>query len=144
MPMNGFNVGRDVSLDVIGRNGQIASFNLITAFDAKQLTDKVSIRGIDGVVRFLELPGGWDGSFAIARADRVLDDFIADLEDAYYSGANVKASFITETITEPNGSISQWRYEGVMFKLDDAGSWKGNADVQMKLSWVASRKRKLI
>jgi len=31
-----------------------------------------------------------------------------------------------------------------MFKLDDAGSWKGNADVKMKLSWVCSRRRKVI
>src|ERR1035437_4676709 len=140
--MNGYNTGRDVTLDLVGQNGQIVSFNLITSFDAKQVTDKITIRGMDGTTRYLELPEGWDGSISITRADRALDDFTESLESAYFAGNDVMGSAITETIQEPSGGLSQWRYENVMFKFDDAGSWKGNADVQMKLSWCASRRRK--
>lgn len=144
MPMNNFSIGRDVSLDIVGQNGQIVSFNLITTFDAKQVTEKVTIRGLDGTVRYLEIPEGWDGTIGITRGDRALDNFIASLEALYYAGGNVLGQAITETIEEPDGSLSQWRYEGVMFKLDDAGSWKGNGDVAQKLSWCASRKRQVV
>ncbi len=144
MPMNGFSIGRDVSLDIAGQDGRIVSFNLITTFDAKQLTGKVTIYGLDGIIRFLEIPEGWDGTIGITRGDRALDDFIASLEEKYFAGENVVGQQITETINEPNGGISQWRYEGVMFKLDDSGSWKGNGDVQQKLSWCASRKRRVV
>jgi hypothetical protein len=144
MPMNGFNIGRDVTLDIVGQDGKIVALNLITTFDAKQMTDKVTIRGLDGHTRFLEIPDGWDGTIGITRGDRVLDDFIASLEENYYAGKDVIGSAITETIREVGGGISQWRYEGIMFKLDDAGAWKGNGDVQQKLSWVASRKRRIV
>lgn len=144
MPMNNFSIGRDVTLDIAGQDGKIVSFNLITQFDAKQLTGKVTIHGMDGSVRFLEIPEGWDGTISVTRGDRSLDDFIATLEENYYAGKNVLGSSITETINEPNGGISQWRYEGVMFKLDDAGSWKGNGDVAQKLSWCAGRKRRVV
>src|ERR1035437_5523188 len=143
MPMNGFSVGRDVTLDIVGPHGTIVSLNLITDFDAKQSTEKQTIKGLDGLTRYLEIPEGWDGTITITRADRALDDFIASLEETYFAGQNVPSSFITETIQEPNGGISQWRYEGVMFKLDDAGSWK-TSDVTQKMSWVAGRKRRVV
>jgi hypothetical protein len=50
---------------------------------------------------------------------------------------------ITETITEVDGSISQWRYEGVMFAMPEHGNWKGDAKVSQRLEWCASF-RKLV
>lgn len=144
MPMNGFNIGRDISLDVAGQDGQIVSFNLVTGFEKKQVTEKVAINGLDGVTRYLEIPEGWEGTIDVTRADRRLDDFVASLEDKYFAGQNVLGQSITETIQEPDGSISQWRYEGVMFRLSDAGKWKGKGDVQMRLDWCASRRRKVV
>lgn len=144
MAFNNFSVGKDISLDLIGYNGAITAFSLITNFESKQDTSQVKIMGLDGIPRFLELPAGWRGSFEIERADATLDDYFAGMEAAYYQGLNIASSFITETIGEPNGGITQYRYEGVMFKLEDAGAWKGDHSVKQKLSFVASRRRKVI
>lgn len=144
MPMNNFSLGRDVSLDIAASNGQIVSFNLVTSFDKKQMTNKIKIKGIDGVTRYLEVPDGWEGSIDVTRGDRRLDDYVDQLEADYYAGKNVQAQSITETISEPDGTISQWRYEGVMFRLDDGGKFEGDKEVKQKLSWCASRRRKVI
>lgn len=143
MPMNNFNTGRDITLNIIGFDGTIKNFALQTDFDAKQMTNKISIKGLDGVVRFLEIPDGWDGGFSFERQDALIDQYFNDLENAYYGGQNVQAATITETIQEVNGGISQYRYTGVMFKLDDAGTWHGDASIKMKISWCASRRFKI-
>jgi len=143
MPVNNFNVGRDVTLQIVGYDGTIQNFTLQTSFDGKQETHQIKVLGMDGTVRFLELPAGWTGSMAFDRQDSSLDVYFANLESGYYSGVNAQAATITETIAEVDGSTTQWRYTGVVFRLDDAGSWKGDSQVNMKMSWSASRRLKV-
>jgi hypothetical protein len=143
MPLNNFSIGKDTVLDIVGAFGTVERFSLITNFDAKQGTQQVKVVGMDGVTRFLELPDGWSGTLDIERQDDTLDAYIAQFEEAYYNGQNIQAASITETVSEPDGSLSQYRYTGVMFKLDDAGPRAGNASVKQKLSFAASRRLKV-
>jgi hypothetical protein len=144
MPMNGFTVGRDISLQIMGQNGAVvANFATITAFDSKQNTVKVQSKGIDGVIRYLELPDGWEGSITIDRSNSNVDDYFAQLESNYYAGLTIGAAQITQTITEVNGGITQYRFVGVMLKLDDAGKYAGENLVSQKLSWCASKRLKI-
>jgi hypothetical protein len=140
MPVNNFNVGRDMTLQIVGYDGTIQNFTLLTNFDAKQETHQIKVMGMDGTVRFLELPAGWSGTFGVDRQDRALDDYFSGLESTYYSGLNVQAATITETIVEVSGATSQYRFTGSVFKLDDAGAWQGDKQVAMKVSWSASRR----
>jgi hypothetical protein len=140
LPVNSFNVGRDLTLQIVGFDGSIEEFSLQTAYDSKQETHNIKIMGMDGTVRFLDLPAGWKGTCTYNRQDSVLDRYFARMESTYYSGINVQAATITETITEVDGSLSQFRYTGVVFKLDDAGSWQGDKEVTQKMSWSASRR----
>ena len=143
MPMNGFSVGRDITLNIIGYDGAIHNFALSTHFDAKMLANKVAIKGLDGVVRYLEIPDGWDGTFTYVKQDDQLDAYFAALEASYYAGNNIPTSSITETIQNPDGSTSQYRFTGVMMRFDDAGAWAGDRDVTLKISWCASRRIKV-
>jgi hypothetical protein len=137
MPMNGYGLGRDVAVDFNLPQGPVR-FSIITDFSAKQNTKRVESHGIDGICRYQEIPAGWEGSIEVDRADSNIDTAIGFLEQLYYAGANVPASTLTETISEPNGTVTQWRFIGVMFKFDDHGSWKGDNKVTQKLGWVAS------
>ena len=137
MPINQLNIGRDVAIDVNMPNGPVRFAN-VTNFQSKQMTTRTESKGIDGINRFQEIPGGWDGSIDIDRMNANADLAIAYLEGLYFAGQNVPPCTINETITEPTGGITQWRYWGVQFKFDDHGSWKGDANVTQKLSWVAS------
>ena len=144
MPINSFNVGKDVRLDIVDPIQGVVSFTLITGFGAKQLTKEQRINGLDGTVRPLILPNGWDGSFEIERSDSLVDDYFAAIEAAYYNGQTVQSATITETITESNGSVSQYRYTGVMLKFDGAGEWKGDNSVKLKVGFVAGRRLKVL
>ena len=142
MPLNTFSTGRDVTLTVVTPSGPI-SFNLITAFHSSPVTGQVKVKGIDGITRHALFPDGWTGGFDIERSDSTVDDYFAQLEDNYYQGQNIGSSTITETITEPNGAVTQYRYLQVLLQLDDAGSWMGDQTVKQKISFMASRRKKI-
>ena len=143
MPINGFSVGRDVSLDVVTASGPL-NFGLITKFSSKQSSKEEAIKGLDGITRPVRFFDGWSGSFNMERQDSSLDDFFAMLEANYYAGMNEAAVTITETITEVNGAITQYRYTGVLLKYEDAGDWSGDATVKQSVSFVASRRVKVM
>lgn len=140
MPMNGYNLGSDVSVVFNLPQGPVTFAN-VTNFTAKQITKRVESAGIDGVTRYQEIPAGWEGTLDIDRANPNMDNAIAYLERLYFSGANVPASVIGETIKEASGASTSWQYNGVMFKFDDHGSWKGDDKVTQRLGWVASSRQ---
>ncbi len=142
MPINGFSVGRDVTLNVITPGGPIP-FGLVTKFSSKPVVSEAKVKGLDGVTRHVRFPDGWQGSFDCERQDSTLDDYFAQIEANYYAGLDEKPCTITETITETTGAITQYRYIGVLFKLDDAGEWEGDKTVKQRLSFVAEQRIKV-
>jgi hypothetical protein len=142
MPLNGYSVGRDISLCIVGTNGPL-QLNQITGFQSKPDTTDKKVKGLDGVTRHLRFPDGWSGTFDIERQDSTLDDYWAQVEVGYYAGVNEQPVSITQTIREVSGAISQYRYMGVLLTPDDAGSWKGDDSVKQKLKFVAERRIKV-
>lgn len=142
MPINGFSVGRDVTLTIVTASGPL-NLSLVTGFQSAPTIAEVKVKGLDGITRHVRMPDGWTGSFNVERQDSTVDDYFAQLEANYYAGINEQPATITETITEVNGSVSQYRYLNVLLKLDDAGSWAGDQTVKQKLSFVAARRNKI-
>jgi hypothetical protein len=144
MPVNDFNVGRDVTFTIFDKNGGvIVDFNIITGFDRKQKTNEIKVKGIDGTIRYAFTPDGWEGTIELDRADSNADAYFAQLEELYFSGANVLAGQITETTTEVSGNITQFRYERTVMAFDDAGKIEGDKEIKLKIKWAASRRRKI-
>jgi hypothetical protein len=142
MPANGYTIGRDLSLDLIGPSGPI-NFSQIVGFTSKpDITDK-KIKGLDGITRHLRFPDGWSGSFEIERQDSTVDDYFSQIETNYYAGLNENAGTITETIQEVSGAITQYRYLQVLLTLEDAGNFKGDDSVHQKVRFVAARRVKV-
>lgn len=142
MPLNSYSVGRDVSLNIIGPSGPLV-FSQIVGFQSKPDTTDKKIKGLDGITRHLRFPDGWSGSFDIERQDNTMDDYWAQIEANYYAGVNERPISITQTIQEPSGAISQYRYLDVLLTPDDAGGWKGDDSVKQKLKFVAARRIKV-
>lgn len=142
MPLNDFSIGRDVSLDIMTPSGPLR-LNKITGFTAKQDITDHKVKGLDGITTHLRFPDGWAGSFDIERMDSSLDDYFATIEANYYAGLNEKTCTILETVSEPTGATTQYRFERVLLKYDDAGDWKGDSSVKQKVSFVAARRVKV-
>jgi hypothetical protein len=143
MPATGYTIGRDISVDIISRNGPLR-FATRTGFEPKQETTEIKVKGSDGIVRTAYLPDGWTGTIDFDRFDARLDDYFAGVEADYYAGKDVESVSITETIIEKTGALTQYRYLEVALRYEAAGA-RGDPDstVKQKISWAAARRIKI-
>ena len=142
MGLTAFSIGRDTQLVVMGPRGRV-DISHVTGFESRQITAPVRVSRLDGTQLGAELPKGWEGSFEAERGSSVLDDFISGLEQEFYNGAGTTPGSMYQYITETDGSVSTYQFDGVVFKLANAGAWKGDASVKQKLEFFATRKRRI-
>jgi hypothetical protein len=142
MALTSFSIGRDTQLVVMAPTGRI-DLSHITGFESHQITNSIRVNRIDGTQLGAELPRGWEGSFEIERGTSVLDDFISMMEQQYFDGGAPQTSTMYQYVTETDGSTSTYQYDGVVFKLANAGIWKGDAAVKQKLEFFATRRRRV-
>lgn len=143
MPANGYSIGRDITLNLVTANGVLPLIG-ITSFKTKQETTEEKVKQIDGTVDNVRFFEGWSGTFMVERKDSSLDRYFCQIEADYFAGIQEGEVTITETITERNGSISQFRYRKVLLKLDDAGEWAGDKTVKRTMTFICSRKITII
>jgi hypothetical protein len=142
MGLAAFSIGRDTQIVVMGPSGRV-DLSHVTGFESRQITSPVRVSRLDGTHLGAELPKGWEGSFEVERGTSALDDFISSLEQDFYSGSSFQSGTMYQYITEANGSVSTFQFDGVVFKLASAGNWKGDTSVKQKLEFYATRKRRI-
>jgi hypothetical protein len=142
MAISVFSVGRDTQLVVVGPSGTINLVH-VTAFESRQVTQSVRVNRLDGSQMGMELPKGWEGSFELERGDSVVEDFIATTEQSYYNGSISTVSTMYQYVSEVDGSTSTYQYDSVVFRLSNAGLWKGDTAVKQKLEFFGSRRRRI-
>jgi hypothetical protein len=142
MSLTAFSVGRDTQLVVIGPAGRI-DLTHVTAFESRQLTQSVRVSRLDGSQLGTELPKGWEGSFELDRGSSAVDDFISTAEQQYFGAGGFVTSTMYQYISETDGSTSTYQYDGVVFRLANAGTWKGDASVKQKLEFYSVRRQRI-
>jgi hypothetical protein len=142
MPINNFNIGRDCQLVLIGPAGRV-DLSYVTGFESRQITHSIRVDKLDGTQISAELPRGWEGTFELERGTSAVDDFIAAAEQSYFNGDGVPFGTVYQYVTETDGSISTYQYNTVVFKLANAGNWKGDASVKQKLEFFASQRQRV-
>jgi hypothetical protein len=142
MPINSFSIGRDCQLVVMGPFGRV-DLTYVTGFESRQVTQSVRLDRLDGVPMGAELPRGWEGSFEVERGTSAVDDFIAATEAAFFNQGSLPAGTVYQYIAEVDGSTSTYQYSGVVFKLANSGSWRGDASVRQKLEFYATQRQRL-
>lgn len=138
-----YNIGRDTTLTIQASSGVLRP-SIITNFMSKQETAEIQSDPLNGEPLRRQVPKGWSGSFDIDRANNVMDDFFVRQEDGYYAGLTLDQVTITETIKEVGGGVSQYQYTGCALKLEDTGSRQADAKQVQKISFTASRRRKVL
>jgi hypothetical protein len=139
MAISAFSVGRDTQLIVIGPAGRIDLVHVV-GFDSHQVTKSLRVNRLDGNQIGIELPKGWEGGFELERGDSVVEDFIASMEQDYYNGIMDKPSSMYQYVSEVDGSTSTYQFDTVVFRLTNAGQWRGDSAVKQKLEFFASRR----
>jgi hypothetical protein len=140
--MSDFDIGKQARIDIVA-NGAVLASQQITMFEAKQEVISLTHRPLNGPTRRKKLPDGWNFSYDIDRLGPQFDDFFAGQEEVYWNGGVEAQVFITQTIAEQDGSVSQYRFEGICQEFD-AGSYKQDDTVKQKVSGYASRRRRVV
>ena len=115
----------------------------MTSFESRQVTHAIRIDRMDGRHLAAELPKGWEGHFELERGNSAADDFINALEQAWHVAGELQGSTLYQYVTETDGSVSTYQFEGAVFKLTSAGQWKGDAAVRQRLDFFASRRKRI-
>ena len=149
MPANTFSTGRDCQLVVIGpagSGGQAGSrvdLTHVTGFESKQMTHAIRVDRLDGAQLAAELPKGWQGHFELERGNSAADDFIAGLEQAWFTDGQLLGGTLYQYVNETDGSVSTYQYEGAVFKMASSGQWRGDSAVKQRLEFFAGRRKRI-
>ncbi len=142
MPLNGYSMGKDVSIDINTPNGPLR-LPKVTKFTAEPVLGNISVTPLNGPTEEAQFPKSWKGTISLERTDSTADDYQAQWEDDYFNGVTRPPSTITETIQEVNGSQSTYRYTSVQLQLMKAGDKSGDKTIEQEFSWTAQRRRKV-
>ena len=143
MPLQGFSVGRDISFDITDTTGAPLDFGLLTEFKSKKDNKKHKVNPIGGGSIEITFPDGYSGTFKYERRNSSADDYFCRMDANYYAGTDTPQLSFTETVQNPDGSISQYRYIGVTLSYDDGGTWAGDKTVSQTIAWHAAKKLKI-
>jgi len=136
-----FNIGRDITLVLIGPTGQRVELPNVMGFDCKQETITLKLDRLDSVQMHAELPKGWTGSFELERGSADVDRVFAAIEQNWVANGVYNQCQIIEYIIETDESTSTFAFDNVSLKYSDAGAWKGDASVKQKVEFTAWRRR---
>ncbi len=141
MTVNNFTTGRDVSVQINTSYGPLnIPASAILSFKANAEVTKIKSKGLDGTTRHAVIPDSWKGSFTLDRLDHAVDDFWGRFEADYYANRSTGTGTIIERIQEQDGSISTWRFDGVVLSLDDAGDYSADKKVEQTISFEAAHR----
>lgn len=145
MPVNGFTVGRDVTITISGPGNTsiVIPADQVTSFDAKPGKREVWSRPLNQPPMPVYMPDGWRGRVTIDRSDATLDTFLANLESSFWNGQNQLPGSVLETITEDDGSVTQWQFPQAMFWVDDPGTYHADGIVAQHLEFCAGQRKRV-
>lgn len=142
MPVNGYTVGRDVTVTLSGPGGTtiVIPASQITHFDAKPLKREEWARPLNSPPQPIYMPDGWRGTVEVDRLDATLDTFQSRLESNFWGGINTANGTAIETITEDNGSITQYQFNNVMYWVEDPGTFRADGIVRQRMEFCAGQR----
>jgi hypothetical protein len=145
VPVNGFTVGRDVVVTIAGPGGTPIVIDAadVTHFTKRPLKKDDWSRPLNSPPIPLYMPDGWRGTVDVDRQDPTLDTFQANLEATYWAGQNILAGTMLESVTEPNGTNSQYRYDDVMYWVEDPGDASADKRVSQRLEWCCGTRKRV-
>ena len=55
----------------------------------------------------------------------------------------LESGTLYQYVTEADGSVTTFQFDGAVFKMTSAGQWKGDSAVRQKLDFFASRRKRI-
>ena len=144
MPIKGFNIGKEASVVIVHPDFGPITFGLLTSFSAKPMNTRLTSTPITNGGKSIHrvVPTGWEGSFEIDRSDGVVDAIFQLLEDNYYGGKSETYVLIAEVITNPDGSIDEYRFKNCVLVPSEHGTFKADEKVTQRFDFIATNRER--
>lgn len=141
----GFNIGQDASLviqDSLGDIVLVDTLGHLMDFDSESEDVEIKITPIsgNGIPIIQDIPNGWRGSISLTRFDGTLDQFISDIQDAYFNEGIIQQFTLLLSVLNRDGTVNESLYTGVQFVKPRAGNFRTDKEVDMRLDFRASRR----
>ena len=136
MPNFSQSYGRDIRLDINLPHGGVLTLPEIIDYDIKPTNHTDSYVNISGRPTHNVIPQGGSGTINLKRVDSTIEDFQAAFEANFYAGAAQLKGTLTETISNPDGSVAQYQCQGVTLMVEDMGTWKGETAVSQNIKFM--------
>jgi hypothetical protein len=137
---NDFSLGNDCRVVLIlGSLGRL-DFSHVIGFTANQLVKKLRVPVLNYPPLGRDIPGGWEGSFDVERANSAADDMSVTLEAMFWNGQRLPTGQLYQYLNEVDGSVSTYLFEGVTVSLRNAGTFHQEQPVKQTVEFFARRR----
>ena len=90
--------------------------------------------------RFGFVEDGFHITFTITRTGAALEDFSLQQSANFDAGGNVKAGYLSQSVNNPDGTVSRYQFTGFVFFMDDPGDVAREKAVTITCEGAASKK----
>jgi hypothetical protein len=141
MPSNAGSVGVDYNFSLYnGNTGFLQDLGDVQSVRVTQQKHDISNRPYNRPPRFDFIPDGYRVAFSITRTVSALEDLAVQNEANFNAGLGNKAGYLNETITNTDGTVSRYQYQGFVFFLTDHGDVSREKTVTVTGEGMASQK----
>lgn len=144
MAINSMTVGRDYAFGFYDANtGAMVDLGSVQMVGVTQPKHDIENRPYNDDPTYGYISDGYRFTFNITRTSNTLEDFVLDQIEAFRNGKSIQAGYLTETITNNDGSVRRYIYENFVFWINDLGSIQRETVVKITAEGKASRKRRI-
>ena len=124
---NSFNVGRDITLQIVINGQNFSNLGLVTDTSRKSLSHmhEVVPTNNDGQPVRRTTFSGYEFQLHLSRQNGQFDSLVRALQDNYFNGGTPPKVTMTETIRNPDNSVNQTVYTGGTIVPESMGAFKG-------------------
>jgi hypothetical protein len=143
MPVvNSFSTGNDIKLVFMGAYGRV-DFSHVISWSAKPITKKITVNPLGRSPLMVYLPGGWNFTFKIRRANMNADALQALKDLNFWNGGAIPMETLYAYIRELDGNTSTWQFTECCSELSDAGTWAQESAVDQTVEGFASQRKQV-
>ena len=141
MPVNGMSVGRDFTFGFYDANtGTVIDLGDVQNVQIAAGKHDIKSQPYNGVPKFGYIPDGYKISGTITRTNGTLEAFQVLMNQKFNNGEVIKPGYLSESVTNPDGTVSRYQYTGFTFFISDVADVSREKVVSMKFEGMASDK----
>jgi hypothetical protein len=144
MPVNNLNTGVDYTHGYYDANtGAMVDLGDVQNIKIKRNKHDLASHPYNDAPRFGFVESGYHITFTITRTGAYLEDFCLNQAKQFDAGAVVKPGYLSQSVVNPDGSISRYQYTKFVFFMDDPGDISREKVVTITCEGAASKKERI-